>query len=85
VQRFFNSQKPERLFDRFMPQMILKRIVIYAKDIENITGRKEKAARQLMKKMRNHFGKKPGSMITVREFCKYTGLSVEEVNAFLVS
>jgi hypothetical protein len=82
---FLVRKSPSTFFNPFMPQLILKRIVIYAKDIENITGRKEKAARQLMKKMRNHFGKKPGSMITVREFCKYTGLSVEEVTAFLVS
>jgi len=67
-----------------MHEMTLKRIVIYAKDIENITGRKERAARELVSKIRKYFGKPTGSMISIYEFCEYTGLNLDEVHCFLV-
>lgn len=68
-----------------MAQTMQKRIVIYAKDIENITGRKRNAAHLLMKKIRSHFQKPSRSMVTVYEFCEFTGMRVEDVMKFLVS
>ena len=44
----------------FMPtmqQLAGKRIVIYAKDIMNITGRKERAARKLLAKIKKKYDK----------------------------
>ena len=61
------------------------RIVIYAKDIENITGRKERTARKLLAEMRTHFNKERGDFITIDEFCLYTGIKPELVAPFLVS
>ena len=66
-----------------MQQMIPKRICIYAKDIMNITGRKERAARKLLAKIRNKYKKKTGDFLTVKEFCQYTGFDEETVNNFL--
>jgi hypothetical protein len=40
-----------------MHQVIPNRIVIYAKDIKNITGRKERAARKLIAKIRKKYKK----------------------------
>jgi hypothetical protein len=66
-----------------MQQTIPNRIVIYAKDIMNITGRKERAARKLLAQIRKKYRKKKGSFISVFEFCEYTGLQPENVRDFL--
>jgi hypothetical protein len=51
-----------------------RRVVIYAKDIENITGRKSTAARTLIRKIRER-----KEFITVREFSLYTGIDEQTV------
>jgi len=59
--------------------------VIYAKDIMNITGRRERAARKLLAQIRKKYKKKKGSFISVYEFCDFTGLKPENVKDFLSS
>ena len=66
-----------------MQQTIPNRIVVYAKDVMNITGRKERAARKLLAKIRKNYKKKKGDFLTVNEFCQFTGFEVEVVNSFL--
>jgi len=66
-----------------MHRLIPSRIVIYAKDIENITGRSERTARQLLQRIRKANGKKKEEFVTVKEFCQFTGLKTEEVAIFL--
>ncbi|HLF46925.1 MAG TPA: hypothetical protein VI548_10900 [Chitinophagaceae bacterium] len=68
-----------------MQQTIPNRIVIYAKDIMNITGRKERAARKLLARIRKKYRKEKGDFISVEEFCEFTGLKEEKVSLFLVS
>ncbi|HMJ46301.1 MAG TPA: hypothetical protein VK498_03185 [Ferruginibacter sp.] len=68
-----------------MQQTIPKRIVIYAKDIMNITGRKERAARKLLAKIRKKYKKKTGDFLTVKEFCEFTGFDEESVKEFLAA
>ncbi|MCW3074285.1 MAG: hypothetical protein JWP69_1354 [Flaviaesturariibacter sp.] len=63
---------------------IPNRIVVYAKDIMNITGRRERAARKLLAQIRKRAKKKKGSFVSVEEFCNYTGLRPEHVSVFLV-
>ncbi len=63
--------------------LIPHRMVIYARDIENITGRSERTSRLLLQRIREALGKNPGQFISVSEFCQYTGLKVEEVNLYL--
>lgn len=67
-----------------MQQTIPKRIVIYAKDIMNITGRKERAARKLLAKIRKKYKKKTGDFLTVKEFCEFTGFEEKHVKEFLI-
>lgn len=67
-----------------MQKLIPKRMIVYARDIKNITGRKERAARELLRRIREANGKKPGQFVTVSEFCAFTGLRQEEVDAYLV-
>ncbi|MEO6229435.1 MAG: hypothetical protein ABJB11_01925 [Ferruginibacter sp.] len=68
-----------------MQQTIPNRIVIYAKDIMNITGRKERAARKLIGRIRKEYNKKEGDFISIDEFCEFTGLMEERVNKFLIN
>lgn len=60
------------------------RVVIYAKDIQLITGKKERSARRLLEAVRRHYGKRRNALVTVREFCMYTGLQEEDVRDVLV-
>lgn len=63
--------------------MELKRIVIYSKDIERVTGRSGRAARKMITRIRQHLGKDKHHLISVKEFCVYTGLPEAEVMLFL--
>ncbi len=67
-----------------MQQTIPNRIVIYAKDVMNITGRKERAARKLLASIRKKYKKKKGAFISVKEFSDFTGLDIDLVKTFLV-
>jgi len=57
----------------------MKRLTIYPKDIQIITGRSERYARKLLEKMRLHFNRNKDGLITIEEFCAYTGLDYEVV------
>ncbi len=58
---------------------IPRRIFLYPRDVENLTGRKERTARTILQKIRRHF-KKPGhAPVTVREFCSFMNLDEKEV------
>lgn len=63
--------------------MIPKRVVIYVRDVRNITGRSESGARALLQKIREELGKKPNQCITIMEFCEYTGIEEETVREFM--
>ena len=68
-----------------MQQTIPNRIVIYAKDIMNITGRKERAARKLLARIKKKYKKKKGEFISIDEFCEFTSLKKESVREFLAN
>lgn len=71
----------------FMPtmqQLAGKRIVIYAKDVENITGRKERTARKILQEIREKLGKQKNEFVSISEFCIHTGLREEEVTKHLL-
>jgi len=58
---------------------IPKRVVIYATDIEMLTGLCTRSVYRLMSKIRVAYGKKPRAFITIDEFCDYTGIGRELV------
>jgi len=67
-----------------LQQKMPKRIVVYAKDVENITGRKPRTARKLLEQIRQKFGKQKDQFVTVREFSLYTGIDEDLVREFLI-
>lgn len=62
-----------------------QRVVLYPKDIENITGRRGRTARRLLKKIRDALGKSKNEFVTIQEFCYFTGIEEELVRDFLNS
>lgn len=60
------------------------RICIYTKDVVRITGKGERASRKLLEKIKKDLAKTENQFVTVEEFCKFTGLKVEQVQPFLV-
>lgn len=60
-----------------------KRICIYPKDIQRITGRSERYGRALIAKIREEYNKEEHQFVTVEDFCQYTGLRAEQVYPFI--
>lgn len=60
-----------------------KRICIYPKDIMRITGKGEKYSRNLIDKMKVKFNKSEHQLISINEFCQFTGLDFEQVKALI--
>ena len=63
--------------------MEIKRIVIYSKDIEKITGRSGRYARKVMAILRKDLRKERHQFVSLGEFCSYTGIPEEEVVRYL--
>lgn len=59
------------------------RACIYPKDIQNITGKSYKQSRLFLHKIRIHFSKRPDQLVSLEEFCEYTGLQLEHVSRFI--
>jgi hypothetical protein len=63
--------------------MEVKRICIYPKDIQRITGKSERYGRLLLAKIKDSNQKKEHQFVTVDEFCRYTGLKIDQVAPFI--
>ena len=67
-----------------MPQRSLpRRTVIYPKDVEKITGLKGRTSRKLLLRIKKAFGKTQHQLVSIPEFCAYTGLNEELVLDYL--
>ena len=56
-----------------------KRICIYPKDIMRITGKSERYSRALLSKIKLSLDKSNDQLVSIKEFCNYTGLKTDEV------
>ncbi|MDF2159436.1 hypothetical protein [Algoriphagus sp. CAU 1675] len=63
--------------------MIKKRCVIYAKDIQRITGRSERYSHLVLQKIRSLLDKNKGQFITVSEFSAFTGIPEADLENYL--
>ena len=64
--------------------MLIRRISIYPKDIQLITGKSERTSRSIFKKIRIFFNKEKGQIVTVKELSQYLGISEEYVIQILI-
>lgn len=56
-----------------------KRLCIYPKDIQRITGKSYRQSTRLLQKLKLDCNKEKNSLVSVEEFCDYTGLKYEHV------
>jgi ribosomal silencing factor RsfS len=61
----------------------MKRICIYTKDIQMITGRSERHSRTIISNIRDAYEKEKHQPITIYEFCQYMDFDVEKVAPLL--
>jgi len=61
----------------------MKRVIIYPKDIMQITGKSESYARDLLKKIKAHLNKEDHHLVSIQEFCAYLGLKIEDILSVL--
>ena len=60
------------------------RIIIYAKDIERITGRKPRTCYAILQKIKSFYNKQKNDFVTVKEFCHFLNLDEDQVKEYLV-
>jgi hypothetical protein len=61
-----------------------KRVCIYPKDIQRITGKSYRQSIRLMQKIRTDLNKLENELLSIDEFCRYTSLKYEQVEPHIV-
>ena len=61
-----------------------KRLYIYPKDIQRITGKSYRQSIRLLQKIRKDLSKLENEFMSIEEFCQYTSLKQEQVMTFIV-
>jgi len=56
-----------------------KRVCIYPKDIQRITGKSYRQSTRILNQIRMSLRKPKSSLVSIEEFCSHTGLNVEHV------
>lgn len=64
--------------------MITKRVCIYPKDIQRITGHSERYSRMLLNRIKSHFDKDKHQYVTVKDFAIYSGIEEEIISKYIV-
>ncbi len=62
----------------------LTRICIYPKDIQRITGKSYRQSTRMLLQIKESLNKPKNHLISVTEFCNYTGLNFEQVKELIV-
>ena len=64
--------------------MNTKRVCIYPKDVQLITGRSERYGRKLIQTIKDVLDKKPHQFITIKEFSEYSGIELDTINDYII-
>lgn len=60
-----------------------KRLCIYPKDIQRITGMSYRQSIRLLQKIRKELKKLENEFVSIEEFCQYTSLKPEQVEPLI--
>ena len=60
-----------------------KRIIIYPKDIQRITGKSERYGRYMIQKIKQELNKDDHQLVTVQEFSRYIGIEEALITPYL--
>jgi hypothetical protein len=61
-----------------------KRLCIYPKDIQRITGKSYRQSIRLLQKIRKELNKLKNEFVSIEEFCQYTSLKIEQVEPLII-
>lgn len=61
----------------------IKRICIYPKDIERITGKSYRQSTRMLQAVKKSLNKLENELVTIEEFCQYAGLKIEQVEPLI--
>jgi hypothetical protein len=61
------------------------RIILYAVDVQNMTGRHIRTCYEILEKIRIHYNKKKKAPVTVREFAEFMTIPEALVREFMIS
>ena len=61
-----------------------KRLCIYPKDIQRITGKSYRQSIRLLQKKRKELNKLQNEFVSIEEFCQYTSLKIEQVEPLII-
>ncbi len=67
-----------------MTKLEAKRICIYPKDVQLLTGKSERSARKIIARLKLIHSKNKHQLVSVKEFCDYIGLEEMEVKKLLI-
>ena len=63
----------------------MERLCIYPKDVQVVTGKSERYGRSLIREIKKKFSKESHQLVTIEEFCNYTGISINSVRRVLLN
>lgn len=61
----------------------MKRICVYPKDVQIVTGKSERYGRTIIKKIKDHLNKESHQVVTIDEFCNFMGIEISEVQGLI--
>ena len=61
-----------------------KRLCIYPKDIQRITGKSYRQSVRLLQTIRTKLNKLENEFVSIEEFCQYTSLKYEQVEPLII-
>ncbi|MEC4050949.1 hypothetical protein OX284_016045 [Flavobacterium sp. SUN046] len=62
----------------------IKRVCIYPKDIQRITGKSYRQSTRLMQKIRKDLNKSDNEFLSIDEFCQYTSLKPQQIEHLII-
>lgn len=63
---------------------VIKRVCIYPKDIQRITGKSYRQSTRILQKLRIRLNKQQNELVSIEEFCLYTSLKYEQVLPLII-
>ena len=63
---------------------VIKRVCLYPKDIQRITGKSYRQSTRLMQKIKRDLNKLDNEFLTIDEFCTYSGIKYEQLDHLII-
>jgi hypothetical protein len=78
-----SKSKPNQSY-RYSMKTEYKRLCIYPKDIQRITGKSYRQSIRLLQNIRKEHNKLQNELVSIEEFCQYTSLKIEQVAPLII-